>query len=861
MLKNARLANSVLILVSIYFATLSPAESLGPRLFTADIMLRNEDVGEVLFQPDGKRILIEKLAPYERKQNFPLRVIEYTKRASLMTIDLEKSSNERRPPKDVLEGWIGSHSPEGAQVAIRWLDGDHVKLGVYDFATERVRKFDLLIGETGACNLNCPVWQSEGRLIELVPSADKQSEQANPTIYDTRRISRWNEAAWAGEGPTVEVYGSGRYPRNAAGRASTLAEVDVRTGRVTSLAEGEFAEMNLSPDRKRLAVLRDAGEEVLQATEVSASQGANRVHELDVYEFGDKTVSFIPCDECNVLQSTLRWTPSGGKLFFSVRTIAGGKLGSESYIYDFKRRSLSRFSPQGLNFVINDAHYNAVPPFTWLDEETPVIRTATAVEPNGATKGGRAQHVRYDWYSLPPHKAPVKLTLRLGPNADAQLPDDFQGVRKNRIYFVHAGRLWSVSQNGRQMNLTASIPELLSPWCPAFAEWRGEASPVCSGLRTRRVVREPEDRTWAQGWITFRVLDSGKNAVPTGDVVFFNVDTREVIRIRKPDSSAEVFAASPERQLALYRTQGSDGDHLVVVGVNGAQKDVIRYNAHLAGVESARSTMLFRAEGGDPQANIDWLMLPPGYTPGRRYPLLVYFYPGTVNSRDHQDAGIRETSFLNLQLAAARGYAVLKPTVRFYATKEHGDPMLEMHAQLIQAAENAVRAGYADPARWAVMGHSYGGYGTTSVITQTNRFKAAIALDGAANLTSMYAIGTPPGDSSPVSPLYLWGVRWLEDGQARMGVPPWIDSSRYIRNSPLFSADKIETPLLLIQGNSDSIAGNESEQMFNALRRQGKDAVFLRYWGEGHIYASPANIRDMWQRIPAWLDDYLNVAP
>src|SRR3546814_14190253 len=68
-----------------------------------------------------------------------------------------------------------------------------------------------------------------------------------------------------------------------------------------------------------------------------------------------------------------------------------------------------------------------------------------------------------------------------------------------------------------------------------------------------------------------------------------------------------------------------------------------------------------------------------------------------------------------------------------------GNPMREMHEQLIRAAENAVAKGYVDPRRWAIMGHSYGGYGTNSVITQTHRFKAAISLDGPAHLTRGYA--------------------------------------------------------------------------------------------------------------------------
>ena len=93
-----------------------------------------------------------------------------------------------------------------------------------------------------------------------------------------------------------------------------------------------------------------------------------------------------------------------------------------------------------------------------------------------------------------------------------------------------------------------------------------------------------------------------------------------------------------------------------------------------------------------------------------------------------------------------------------------------------------------------------------------------------------------------------------------MGVPPWKDPERYMRNSPLFSADQIETPLLLIHGDDDFVDVTQPQELFNALQRQGKDSVFLRYWGEDHTFGSPANIRDMWQRIFAWFDDYLDIA-
>jgi dipeptidyl aminopeptidase/acylaminoacyl peptidase len=184
-----------------------------------------------------------------------------------------------------------------------------------------------------------------------------------------------------------------------------------------------------------------------------------------------------------------------------------------------------------------------------------------------------------------------------------------------------------------------------------------------------------------------------------------------------------------------------------------------------------------------------------------------------------------------------------------------------MHEQLIRAAENAVAKGYVDPKRWAIMGHSYGGYGTNSVITQTSRFKAAISMDGPSNLTSGYGIGMNQNKAYAVPEGLNFGALWSEGGQGRMGVPPWRDPQRYIDNSPLFWAHQITTPLMLIHGDLDFVNVNEAEQLFAALHRDGKDVQLVRYWGEGHVYTSPGNIIDMWNRIFEFLDQNLQSEP
>ncbi len=77
------------------------------------------------------------------------------------------------------------------------------------------------------------------------------------------------------------------------------------------------------------------------------------------------------------------------------------------------------------------------------------------------------------------------------------------------------------------------------------------------------------------------------------------------------------------------------------------------------------------------------------------------------------------------------------------------------------------------------------------------------------------------------------------------------------RNSALFHADQVETPLLIIQGDLDYVPLQQGEQFFSALYRQGERARFVRYWGEGHVFQSPPNIENMWNEIYAWFEEFL----
>ncbi len=245
------------------------------------------------------------------------------------------------------------------------------------------------------------------------------------------------------------------------------------------------------------------------------------------------------------------------------------------------------------------------------------------------------------------------------------------------------------------------------------------------------------------------------------------------------------------------------------------------------------------------------LLLPANYQEGEKYPLVVTVYGGSYLSENAYRFGLYGSGVDNLQLLATRGYAVLLPDTPLH----DGTPMLELLKMALPGVDRVVELGIADPDRLGVMGHSYGGYSTISLIVQTNRFKAAVSIAGIADLISGYGQMDKSGAS--------WAIIWSETGQGGMRGTPWQFRDRYIENSPIFYLDRVQTPLLIIHGELDrAVSCQQAEEVFVGLRRLGKEVEYARYEGEGHVpsHWKYANQVDFWNRMIAWFDKYLKAA-
>ena len=243
------------------------------------------------------------------------------------------------------------------------------------------------------------------------------------------------------------------------------------------------------------------------------------------------------------------------------------------------------------------------------------------------------------------------------------------------------------------------------------------------------------------------------------------------------------------------------------------------------------------------------LFYPANYEKGKQYPLIVHIYERESNYV-HRYFTVSERSPYTEAVWTARGYFVLMPDIVFRAR----DPGVSVLECVTAATKRAIETGMVDAKRVGLVGHSWGGFGTAFVMTQTDLFAAGVAGGPLTNLVSSYGeiywnTGVPETNHAEV-------------GQERLEVPLWEDPQAYLRNSAVFHVNKMKGALLLSVGDKDGASDwHQDIEMYNLARRAGKQCVMLVYPGENHSLAVKANQKDYHRRINAWFDHYLKGEP
>ena len=334
----------------------------------------------------------------------------------------------------------------------------------------------------------------------------------------------------------------------------------------------------------------------------------------------------------------------------------------------------------------------------------------------------------------------------------------------------------------------------------AMAEYRGEQQLVrvdVASAATERVI-------------------AGENVVREFDV---SHDGQVYAVLSRPESPADLFRLD-ERGLQQFSAINRD----LMAGIT----------------TGAVEKHTYQVEDG---TDIDtFVVFPPGYEDGKRYPGVLYIHGGPWAQWDWR---FNDES----QLFAAQGYVVIMPNPR--GSWGYGQAFTDAlvgdwggidYGDVMTAMDFAIEKGWIDRDRMAVYGWSYGGFMTNHIITKTDRFKAAISGAGETLVVANYGHDE-------------WQRLWEEE----FGLP-WLEENRHRwdRISPFYSLHKVTTPTLIVGGEDDwNMPILNSEQLYLVLRRRGVPAQLVVYPGEGHSLSVPSYERDLYERYLDWLDKYL----
>ena len=336
-------------------------------------------------------------------------------------------------------------------------------------------------------------------------------------------------------------------------------------------------------------------------------------------------------------------------------------------------------------------------------------------------------------------------------------------------------------------------------------------------------------------WIYFIAEDEGTQnllrVAPSGGEI-----TRPIAGRRKVES----YSLSQDGTVAATSSSPNEPDEAYLLPVNGDLRRLSKVNSEaIAGLElGAVDYVHFKSKDGTAVAA--FVIKPPGYTAGAKYPAILWLHGGPTLS--HQ----AEFDF-RAQILAANGYVVVQPNPRgssgygeefckaIFADWGHKDYEDDM-----AAVDYVVEQRIADPEKLAVGGHSYGAISTNFIITQTHRFKAAISNAG--EFLYIVNYGTD-----------LYSRHW----EYELGLP-WENRALWDKLSPFNRVKEITTPTLVLGGDADSnVPITNSEQMYQSLKRLGVPTMLVVYPGEYHDFVRPSFIKDLYERYIFWYAHYV----
>ena len=769
------------------------------RPFTTADFLQLESPGATFVDPTGRWLIHDMQGRYADAPRFDNDTNTRPLYSHLLRVDLHHPAGAIPAFKqDRHGGYVtGPFSPDGRYVTVYRNLNRRWDLGVLEIQSRHIRwlGFGVEFTDRG----DTVLWKSNTHLIALrMPTGDRYWKERAQQSAMQQLPGLWLKQN-AGAAPTAMTIGSGKYiDTHVPDPSRQVVDVDVKSGAIRGYASGVFDALSLSASTQRVALIEATGRVRLSGAHLLGLSTQFRKAELRLLDLKSGALS-TPCP-LEPLFTSLRWSPSSDDLLAFMRP-----RGAD----DWSTGAFKRIGPNGqcrhlpTGALRTEATTDSPGGYTqthgeWLGGVPIILATAS---------GDR----RADWFRLT-DDAPIKLTAFL-----KEPPGDPILISGDHALFLENGAVTSVDSQGvAKTLLAAGITRVHVP------------------RRSNNSALVPEDGAP-------RLPEIFASADHDATTTLWKLEANAASKVLQTSAQDQTYQAATSDALIVLATDAHGVSKLELHRAYGRTIVLTQANRQLEAIDNPVPIPIhhFGLEG---ESLTSWLYMPT--VPFQRPPpVIVMAYPGVVYSTPPHCSSpglcpfVQDVPFL----AVARGYAVLIPSMP--TSKDAAPPAAVWGRQMGDILKALAASGKVDADHIGYWGHSYGGYAGLVLATEPNQFKAIIA---AAPVADMVSVRTAPQaawlTSYEAEAMGAFGG-WSEIGQGHIMAMPWSAPDRFIQASPIFAADRIHTPILLAQGDQDVLTIDQSREMFSALTRLGKDALFMTFYGEGHSIVSPPNVR------------------
>lgn len=378
-----------------------------------------------------------------------------------------------------------------------------------------------------------------------------------------------------------------------------------------------------------------------------------------------------------------------------------------------------------------------------------------------------------------------------------------------------------------------------------------------NGMVFRIIPQNSTERSSVKNWInvsgSFNLEQPLLLSATSSDYIqtgYYSLSVKGLHKICYQPKKTTNVLQTPDRKITVWTEESFNCPQQIRISENGRIKILFKSNPqHHKFYWGKVEKLSFQSSQGKDISGI--LYYPAEFIAGNKYPMVVNVYE-KQSKKIHQytNPTLYNGDGFNIANLCAEGYFVFLADIVFDATDVGFSAMACVEAGVKKVLTN----GHVDSKRIGIIGHSFGGYETDFIITQSNRFACAVSGAAVTNLVS----ANHGVDRNVNTPSFFK----IENGQYRIGASLFQKREYYIRNSPVFSADTVNTPLLAWTGLEDTqVETSQSFEFYMALRRLGKPHILLAYANEGHEIMNKTNTADLTQKIQSWFNHYLKGAP